>query len=255
MTTQYGVPGTELQMSLWGHLKELRNRLGVSFVAVIIGTGVGFIFAGTVLDYLRSPYCQITGFASDCELVILGPTGGIFAYFRIAITLGAILAMPLITYQFLMFILPGLKPKEKRWILGSLPVATTLFMFGVVFTWFILIPPSLRFLEGFESGLFRPEWTADSYLGFVSALVFWMGVSFQSPLIFFILSLLGLVHPHTLIKNWRVAIVGAAIAAAIITPTIDPVNMFLVMTPLLSLYTVSIGLVAFGNRLVKTSNE
>ena len=238
-----------LRMSIWGHLKELRNRLIIAAIAVAIGTAVGFTFAGEVLDYLRVPYCQTVGAPEECKLVILGPTGGIFAYFRIALTIGAILAVPVITYQVLVFILPGLKRNEKRWVIRSLPAATVLFFVGVIFAWFILIPPALRFLEGFETDLFRPEWTADLYLGFVTALVFWMGVAFETPLIFFTLSLLGLLQPKTLIQNWRIAIVGSAIAAALITPTIDPVNMFLVMAPLLGLYIISIGLVALGSRI------
>ena len=99
-----------------------------------------------------------------------------------------------------------------------------------------------------KTDLFRADWTADRYLGFVTALLFWMGVAFETPLIFFVLSILGFVTPRPLIKNWRIAIVGAAIAAAVITPTVDPVNMMLVMGPLMGLYILSIFLVTIGKR-------
>jgi len=120
---------------------------------------------------------------------------------------------------------------------------------GAFFAWAVLIPPALTFLEGFQADLFRPEWTADAYFGFITALIFWMGVAFETPLIFFVLSLLGLVGSRAMLRNWRIAIVGASIAAAFITPTIDPVNMFLVMGPLLALYLSSVVLVFFGRRM------
>jgi sec-independent protein translocase protein TatC len=106
----------------------------------------------------------------------------------------------------------------------------------------------LGFLEGFQPQLFKPEWTADLYLGFVTALLFWMGVAFETPLIFFVLSILGMVTAAVLRRNWRIAVVGSAIAAAFITPTVDPVNMMLVMGPLLALYLLSIILVMIGSR-------
>jgi sec-independent protein translocase protein TatC len=120
---------------------------------------------------------------------------------------------------------------------------------GALFAWFILVPPALGFLRDFQPTLFKPEWTADLYLSFVTSLIFWMGVAFETPLVFFVLAFLGIVSPMALIYNWRIAIVGAAVAAALITPTIDPVNMALVMGPLLTLYVISIILVAIGNRM------
>src|SRR5690606_3533943 len=123
-------------------------------------------------------------------------------------------------------------------VLMALPAITLLFAVGALFSWFVLIPPALDFLANFQSDVFIVEWTADGYLGFVTSLVFWMGVAFETPLVFFVLALLGFVTPRALIKNWRIAIVGAAVAAAIITPTVDPVNMFLVVAPLLALYVL-----------------
>jgi sec-independent protein translocase protein TatC len=160
-----------------------------------------------------------------------------------------------ITYQLMAFIVPGLTNREKRFITLSIPPITLLFLIGVAFAWFILIPPALGFLEGFQPTLFKPEWTADLYFGFVTSLLFWMGVAFETPLIFFVLSLLGMVTARPLLQNWRIAIVGAAIAAAVITPTVDPVNMLLVMGPLMVLYLLSIVLVSFGSRMNRPESE
>jgi sec-independent protein translocase protein TatC len=107
----------------------------------------------------------------------------------------------------------------------------------------------LGFLEGFEPTLFKPEWTADLYLSFVTALVFWMGVAFEMPLVFFVVALMGFVQAGVLLRHWRIAVVIASVAAAVITPTVDPVNMILVMGPLLGLYLISVGLVALGSAI------
>jgi sec-independent protein translocase protein TatC len=262
--------GHGARMGFFEHLEELRKRFMRAAIALLIGSVFGFILAEPALEYLRQPYCdaienhiiieavpqggegtQIIGTARDCRLVSLGPTGAIISYFRVALMIGAIFAIPMITYQLLMFIFPGLTRKEKRIVLLSLPAVTALFLVGVVFAWFVLMPPALGFLEGFQPHLFRPEWTSDLYISFVTSLIFWMGVAFETPLVFFVLGLIGVVSPGPLVRHWRIAVVAAAIAAAFITPTVDPVNMFLVMGPLLALYTLSIFLVYLARRLAR----
>jgi len=238
----------ELRMGFFEHLGELRDRVIKAALALVIGTVIGFVLAAPALEILQEPYCAIRE-VGNCELLIIDPTGTIIVYFRVALMIGGILAIPMITYQLLMFILPGLTKREKRYVLLSIPATTILFLIGTLFSWFVLMPPALGFLEGFQPTIFEPEWTADLYLSFVTSLIFWMGVAFQTPLVFFLVSLLGFVGAGTLIRQWRVAVVGASVAAALITPTIDPVNMFLVMAPLMTLYLLSIILVFFGRRI------
>jgi sec-independent protein translocase protein TatC len=228
-------------MSFFEHLDELRDRLFKAVIALVLGTILGLTIAGQVIQFLQRPYGR--------PFIVLGPTGGVVEYFRVALMVGGILAIPIITYQLLAFILPGLTRREKSLLVYSIPPITILFLIGVAFTWFLLIPPALGFLKNFQTDIFSPEWAPDQYLGFVTSLIFWMGVAFETPLIFFVIAFLGFVTPSALIRNWRVAVVGAAVAAAIITPTIDPVNMTLVMGPLLALYILSIALVAIGARL------
>jgi sec-independent protein translocase protein TatC len=232
--------GDGARMSIWEHLDELRSRLFKAVMALVVGTLVGVAFATPVLEFLKQPYGR--------AFLVTDPTGGVVQYFRVALLVGGILSIPVITYQLLMYVLPGLTKRETRMLLYSIPPVTLLFLVGVVFAWFILIPPALNFLVNFQTDLFRADWTADRYLGFVTALLFWMGVAFETPLIFFVLSILGFVTPRPLLNNWRIAIVGAAIAAAVITPTVDPVNMMLVMGPLMALYLLSILLVSIGMR-------
>lgn len=262
--------GHGARMGLFEHLDELRYRLVRAAGALVVGTIIGILFAAPALEFLTQPYCEaveeniiiettenpeldstILVNTRDCRLVSLGPTGAVVAYFRVSLTLGAIIAIPVITYQLLMFILPGLTQKEKRIVFLSLPAITLLFLIGVAFAWFVLMRPALGFLEGFQPTLFRPEWTSDLYLSFVTSLIFWMGVAFETPLVFFVLGLIGVVSVGPLIQNWRIAVVAASIAAAFITPTVDPVNMMLVMGPLLVLYMLSILLVYIARRIAR----
>lgn len=242
--------GHALRMGFLEHLNELRQRSLRAFVSVVIGTIIGVALADPVIDYLLEPYRAINPDEAQ-RLLVLGPTGAVVAYFRVALMIGGILAIPMITYQVMMFILPGLKRNERRYVLLSLPAITALFLTGIAFAWFILMPSAIAFLEGFQSDQFAAEWAAGQYLSFVTALLFWMGVAFELPLVMFVLSLLGMVGPRTLINQWRLAVVIAAVAAAFITPTVDPVNMMLVMGPLLALYSISIVLVAIGRRITR----
>ena len=235
--------GDGARMGLFDHLNELRVRAFRAVIALVIGTIAGIPLATPVLMELQRPYGR--------EFTALGPTDSVVNYFRVALMIGAIISIPVTTYQILMFILPGLTRKERRYLLTALPAITGLFLIGAAFAWFLLVPPALGFLEGFQPTIFKPEWTADLYLSFVTALIFWMGVAFQTPLVFFVLAVLGIVTAGALLRQWRIAIVGAAIAAAAITPTIDPVNMGLVMGPLLARYGLSIILVAIGRRFAR----
>lgn len=237
----------ELRMGFFEHLEELRQRLYKIMLALVLGAVVGFVVAEPLLEVLLGPYRDINPDEAR-RLLVLGPTGAVVNYFRVALLAGGIIAVPVITHQVMMFVIPGLTRKERRYVLLTLPVISALFLIGVMFAWLVLMPPAITFLEGFQSDVFRAEWAASEYLGFVTSLLFWMGVAFELPFVLFVLSLLGLVGAGSLIRHWRVAVVLSAVAAAIITPTVDPVNMFLVMGPLLALYVISIGLVAIGAR-------
>lgn len=230
----------ELRMGFFEHLDEFRNRLIkvlIVLVIALIGTG---IFAEPLLDYLIVP-CQ-------CKLVLLKPTDGVVMYFRVALMSAAIITIPYATYQLMMFILPGLTPQERRMVLSALPVVTGLFLLGVAFAWFVLVPTAIPFLRNFMGSVFRAEWTANEYIAFLTTLLFWMGVAFEMPAIFYLLARLGMIEPRVLINNWRLAVVIMTIIAAVITPTVDPFNMMLVVLPLMGLYVISIVLTKIAYR-------
>ena len=128
----------------------------------------------------------------------------------------------------------------------SLPATTALFLVGVAFAWFIMVPTALGFLQDFESDIFRAEWTAERYIAFLTSILFWIGVAFEMPMVVYVLARLGILGPKPLARNWRLAVVLITIAAAFITPTVDPFNMLLVVAPLLALYLISILLAAIA---------
>lgn len=220
------------QMSLLEHLEELRDRLIRSAIAVFVGTLIAATFTRQILFLLISPYGN--------KLQVLGPTEGIAIYFRVALTAGLVLAMPVLIYQFLMFVVPGLEENEKRYVRWGVPFASILFLIGVAFAWYILIPAAIGFLSSWQPDIFLQEWQSKQYIPFVTSLVFWIGVSFETPLILFILTKLGIVSPQFLLRQWRFAVIIIAIMSAMITPTVDPFNMALVMLPLFALYGISI---------------
>jgi sec-independent protein translocase protein TatC len=220
------------QMSLLEHLEELRDRVVRAAIVVLAASFISAIFTNQILQLLIAPYGQ--------KLQVLEPTESIAVYFRVALTAGLILAMPYLVYQLLMFIMPGLEEKEKQYIFWGVPAATLLFLTGVGFAWFLLLPTAIGFLSTWQSDIFLQEWQSKKYIPFVTSLIFWIGISFETPLIIFIMSKLNLVTPQFLIKQWRFAILVIAIASAMITPTVDPFNMALVMLPLFVLYGLSV---------------
>jgi sec-independent protein translocase protein TatC len=222
-------------MSFLDHLEELRTRLFRAVIAIAIGMLISTVFTNPVLNAIKETYGD--------NLQILEPTDSIVIFFRVALMLGAILASPIITYQIFMFILPGLTRKEKRWVLMALPGTTALFLFGLVFTWVILVPAYVNFLKGFQSDVFRINWTADSYVGFLTAVLFWHAAVFETPLVFFILGRLGAVTAGSMLRYWRHAVVAATAISAFITPTTDPLTMLVITIILVALYGVSVLLV------------
>ncbi len=220
------------QMTLLEHLDEMRVRMIRSGIAVLVATVLVAAFTPQILELLIRPYGQ--------RLQVLSPTEGIAIYFRVALTGGLVLAMPFIVYHLLMFILPGLNDNEKQYIRWGVPAASLLFLIGVAFSWFILIPAAIQFLSTWQTEVFVQEWQSQKYIPFVTSLIFWIGISFETPLIIFIMAKVGIVTPRFLMQNWRFAVIFIAIMSAMITPTVDPFNMALVMLPLFALYGLSI---------------
>ncbi len=232
-------------MSLFGHIEELRKRLLISIIVLLVTVLASFLFADKVIQWLTLP---VGGLA---KLQSIEVTENLGVFMRVALLAGFILAFPVIIYELLRFILPGLTPREKRYVALSIPFATIFFIGGVIFAYFVMLPTALPFLMQFLGVQTNPR--LSSYFSFVTNLLFWIGISFETPLFIFILSTFGIVSAKMLLKYWRYAIIVIAVLAAVITPTIDPVNMALLMAPLIVLYFISILFALFGQRNRKES--
>jgi|TARA_Y100000590_G_scaffold55772_2_gene58395 sec-independent protein translocase protein TatC len=173
------------------------------------------------------------------------------AAIRVSLTTGIVLAWPLIMYQLAVFILPGLKSQEKKYVYFFLPLSTIVFFIGAYFGYKVLFPPAVNFLLHFGADVAVPYIRIGNYTSLMLTLILWMGIAFEMPVIVFFLSLIGIVTPKLLIKGRRYAIVCAFIVGAIITPTFDPVNQSIVALPLIVLYEAGILLARIGSKRKK----
>lgn len=227
-------------MPLLSHLEELRKRLFVAFGAALLTTLFSFMFAEEIVNFLASPI------GGSKSLVSIEVTENIGIFMRVSMLSGVILAMPVIVYEVISFIMPGLKAGERRWLVIGVPVASLLFLAGVAFTWFVMIPAAVPFLISFLG--ITTEVRPANYFEFITRMMFWIGLCFEMPLVVFLMARLKFITARQLSSGWRYAIVGMAIVAALVTPTLDPINMGLVMLPLAVLYLISIFLASLANR-------
>ena len=228
------------QMSIMEHLDELRSRLLKSIIALAITTSLSFAVTEKLMAYLIAP--------AGIKPVFLRPTEMFVTYFKVALMAGAVLAMPFLVYQLVQYIWPGLQKSERRYVGIVVPGATVSFVAGVAFTYYIALPFALRYLVSFGGNLVEAQWAIGEYISFVTSLLFWSGVVFETPLLMFFLARLGVVTPKFLSSNRRYAIIIIAVVAAVVTPTPDPFNMGVVMVPLLAMYEIGIILAKIAYR-------
>ncbi len=238
----------EKEMTIWEHLGELRNRLFIALIALLVTTLISFIFADRFIQILAIP--MPGGLQS---LLAIEVTENISVFMKVSLLSGFILALPFILYELLAYVMPGLTDNERRWVLISIPLASVFFLVGVAFCYFVMLPAAIPFLTGFLGVKTTPR--LSSYIGFVTNMMFWIGISFELPLLVFILAKLKIVNAKMLLKQWRVAIVVIAVVAAIVTPTPDPVNMSLLMAPLFVLYMLSILFAYLARRGESNDND
>lgn len=221
------------RMTILQHLEELRGGLIKSVIALLVATLFSLIFTSRFLKILTAPM-------GNLQPVFLRPTEMIITYFKVALISGVALAMPVIIYQFIRFLLPALKPHERRYLYIIVPGATISFVVGLLFAYLALLPFAVRYLLTFGGDIARAQWTIGEYIGFVTTILLWMGVAFETPLVIFFLAKVGIITPAMLSHYRRYAILAIAVIAAAITPTPDPFNMMIVMVPLFLLYEAGV---------------
>jgi sec-independent protein translocase protein TatC len=228
------------EMTIWQHLDELRKRLLFSLLGLVAAVIFSIIFADPLLELIARPIGGLE------NLLSIQVTENLSVYFRVTLLAGFILSLPFTLIQLYLFIAPGLTKKERRWLVLAVPLATVLFCAGVVFAYFVMLPAAIPFLVQFPGPEVLPKW--GDYVNFLTNLIFWIGLSFLTPLLMFILAKLGIVDAKGLAKQWRFALIFIALISAVATPTPDPINMVLLMAPLFMLYLLGILLAALARR-------
>lgn len=229
-------------MDILDHLNELRKNLFRGLLFFMLTTALSFVFIETLLDWIAEP---VGGLDTLQAIEVTEPLGTVM---RVALLAGFSAALPYITFELWLFAAPGLRRRSRIYGLIAIPAAFVFFLGGMAFAYFVMMPTALPFLMNFMGINTVPR--PSSYIRFVTGLMFWIGAVFEFPLVIFALANMGLVQAQVLLSQWRIAVVIIAVAAAVITPTIDPVSMGLVMGPMVLLYFLSIGLafIAQGRR-------
>lgn len=223
------------KITVLSHLLELRKRLIRSVIAIAIASIVAFVFYDWIFYILKLP-------AGNINLIYIEMTEMIGTIMKVCLFAGIMLAMPYLVLQGILFISPALTPKEKKYVYFILPWIALMFLGGVVFGYFVLIPPATRFLISFGANIATPEIRVGNYIAIVARLLLSIGLIFEMPVITTFLARLGIIKPKWLSDRRRTAIIVAFILAAMITPTFDPINQVLVAAPLIVLYEISIWL-------------
>ena len=226
---------SDKKLTLLGHLSELRSRLIKCVIAILVTTIISFVFANQIFHILILP-------AEGIKLIYIEMTEMLGTYMRVALISGIILAMPYLAYHFLMFVSPALTRRERRHVYLAVPWIALMFLGGVAFGYFVLLPPAMKFLITFGSDIATPQIKVGNYISLVSRLLLAIGLVFELPVVTTFLSRIGIITPRWLSNKRKPAIIFAFVLAAIITPTFDPINQSLVAIPLIVLYEISIWL-------------
>lgn len=228
------VPDVFEEMTLQEHLTELRDRIFKVCIGIAAAFVIGFILTPTALR-------QIADGAGVPEFDPRGPTDALTMWFKIALYIAIGITLPLIIYQLVAFLAPGLTRQEKRWLYSCLPFIAILFATGVSYAYFVAAPRALDFLKNVLAGLF--DWDgldAQETVQFYLTLMMGLGISFQLPVVMFIFAKIGIVTPKKMRQWRRYAFLLIVIASAIITPSTDPINLMMVAVPLSILYEMGI---------------
>nr|GEX40309.1 sec-independent protein translocase protein TATC, chloroplastic [Tanacetum cinerariifolium] len=219
------------EMSLFDHLEELRERLFISILAVGAAIMGCFIYSKELIMLLEAPVSS-----QGVRFLQLAPGEFFFTTIKVSGYCGILLGSPVILYEIIAFILPGLTKSERKFLAPIVLGSSILFYAGIAFSYSVLTPAALNFFVTYAEGVVESLWSIDQYFEFVLVLMFSTGLSFQVPVIQLLLGQVGLVSGDQMLSIWRYVVVGAVIAAAIVTPSTDPLTQLLLAGPLMGLY-------------------
>ncbi|CAI5981011.1 unnamed protein product [Closterium sp. NIES-65] len=221
----------DVPMSIWDHLEELRERVLVSVGAVGAAILLCFFFSRDLVVFLEAPV-----YAQGVRFLQLSPGEYFFTTLKVAGYCGLLLGGPVILYEVIAFVVPGLTASERRFLAPIVFGSSVLFYSGIAFSYSVLTPAALNFFISYAEGVVESLWSIDQYFEFVLLLMFSTGISFQVPVIQLLLGQLGLVTADQMLGIWRYVVVGGVTAAAVLTPSTDPLTQCLLAGPLIGLY-------------------
>jgi sec-independent protein translocase protein TatC len=230
------------RMSFFEHLVELRKRIISSLIAIGIGMVIGLLISNRVIDFIVQPMLvALRAHHLEQKLYYPSPATPISLYINLGLYVGIVIAMPFVLYQIWLFVAPGLYKHERRAVAGFVVSSMFLFLCGMAFGYYIMLPQVLNFLIGFASYLpLEPLIAVNEYFNFILIVLVGLGVIFELPVLIFILSLFGIVTPKFLLKNFRYAMLVITLVAAIVTPTPDATTMLIFMAPMILLYFIGV---------------
>ena len=235
-------------MSLVQHLLELRRRLLIGALALVVATIVGWFVSDIVLAALESPLATVAKESGrTASLNFPGITSAFDVRFEIALFAGAVLSSPVWLYEIFAFLTPGMNRTEKKYVFGFFFSAVPLFLAGCTAGW-LLIPHIVTLMTGFASGGSSTIVTAGDYLDFVIKLILVLGVAFVLPVFLVLLNFLGVLSGRAILHAWRWAILAITVFTALATPSADVLSMFLLALPMVLLYFVAVGIAIVHDR-------
>ncbi|MBM0742817.1 twin-arginine translocase subunit TatC [Phormidium sp. CLA17] len=226
----------EKEMSLFDHLEELRQRIFYALIAVGVGAIACFAGVKYIVQLLEIP-------AQGVKFLQLAPGEYFFVSIKVAGYCGILVASPVILYQIVAFVVPGLTRKERRLLAPIVFGSSILFVAGLAFAYVALIPAALNFFITYGADVVEQSWSIEKYFEFVLLLLFSTGLAFQVPIIQALLGLLGIVSSQQMLSGWRFVLVGAAVIGAVLTPSTDPLTQSLLGGAITALYFGGIGIV------------
>src|ERR1700735_305790 len=230
------------RMSFFEHRVDLLTRLIHAAIAIVLGTGIGLLLSKHFIAFVVQPmHMALRSAGLEDNLYYTSPAGYVSLVINLGLYLGIAIAMPYVLYQVWLFVAPGLFKHERNAVAGFIISSMFLFLCGVAFAYFIMLPTTLKFLINFANeGPIKPLISINEYFDLTLMILLGLGVVFELPVLIFILSLFGIVTPKFLLKNFRYAMVIITVAAAIITPTPDATTMLVFMAPMILLYFLGV---------------
>ena len=226
---------SEVEMTLVGHLEELRSRVLRSLLAVVVGAAACLLFVRPLVRLLEVP-------AKGIHFLQLAPGEFLLVSLKVAGYAGLTLALPYVLYEGLAFVLPGLTRREQKLVAPAVAGSGLLFLAGLAFAWWALVPAALNFLVSYGADVVEPLWSIERYLDFVLLLMVATALAFQLPVLQMLLAALGLVRSEAMLGAWRFVVMASALAGAVLTPSTDPITMLLLSGAITALYLVGVGL-------------